>query len=238
MLRSLVLLSLVAAALPAAAQPACQGIRCSGHGECLEEDGTPLCFCDEGYSADGVRCLRAPALRPPAPGAAERAAQLAAAEDGHDLSAVGAGLGPAGTPGPLALFVRPGGLWCSDFVSWAYRAAGASFTGGYQGGWLLPTNLAIRRWFVRRDAFVDRDSAEWESFEPRPGDYVRIHTSTWGHSAIVRAVEGRTLHLVEGNAGGHVRLTVYTRFKDHERIDGFGSFGLAWLTARTRGRRS
>jgi len=60
------------------------------------------------------------------------------------------------------------------------------------------------------------------SFTPSPGDYVRISTPTWGHSAIVRSVQGTTLHLVEGNARGHVRLIRYERWREHARIEGFG----------------
>ncbi len=118
--------------------------------------------------------------------------------------------------------MRPGGLWCSDFVSWVYRAAGVPFSGGYEGGWLLTNNLAIRHWFERRGWWVQKHGPEWASFQPRPGDYVRIRTRRWGHSAIVRFVEGDTLHVIEGNAGGRVRLTRYARFREHERIDGFG----------------
>jgi hypothetical protein len=151
--------------------------------------------------------------------------QIASAEDGHDLPHVG--LARTQPPGPLIRYVRADALWCSDFVSWVYRAAGLPFTGGYEGGWMLRNNAAIRAWFERRGAWVGRGNppagaAGFGTFTPRAGDYVRISTSTWNHSAIVRYVEGSTLHLVEGNAGGHVRLTRYRRWREDPRFEGFG----------------
>ncbi len=35
----------------------CDGIKCSGHGSCLDIDGKPVCDCDEGYAADGLNCV-------------------------------------------------------------------------------------------------------------------------------------------------------------------------------------
>jgi hypothetical protein len=208
----------------AAAQPRgiCAGQRCSGHGECVEEVDEAYCFCDEGYEAVAMRCVPSP--RPAAipvrtTSTGSRIVGIAIAERGRELSGVGRG---STEPGPLGQFIRPSSIWCSDFVSWVYRAAGVPFTGGYQGGWLLTNNVAIRRWFVRRDAWISRRSPDWRTFQPRPGDYVRIHTRTWGHSAIVRYVDGDTLHTIEGNAGGRVITTTYPRFRDYERIDGFG----------------
>ncbi len=51
---------------------------------------------------------------------------------------------------------------------------------------------------------------------------MRISTSRWGHSGIVRYVEGRTLHTIEGNADGHVITTHYGGYRTQERIDGYG----------------
>ena len=36
---------------------ACAGVDCSGHGRCVDADGTPTCACDAGYRADGVACV-------------------------------------------------------------------------------------------------------------------------------------------------------------------------------------
>lgn len=37
----------------------CDEVTCSGHGTCVEHDGTPACECDEGYDADGLECVGA-----------------------------------------------------------------------------------------------------------------------------------------------------------------------------------
>ncbi|MBN8617002.1 MAG: hypothetical protein J0L92_40855 [Deltaproteobacteria bacterium] len=207
----------------------CLGATCSGHGQCMREVEEGFCFCDEGYAAEGLTCRAVPRVEDPRntlPSTIGLAVvQLAAAEDGHDLAHVG--LSRTTPPGPLIRYVRPDALWCSDFVSWVYRAAGLPFTGGYHGGWMLPNNAAIRAWFERRGAWVSRGNpppgtSGFGSFQPRAGDYVRISTTTWNHSAIVRYVEGSTLFLVEGNAGGHVRLTRYTRWRNDARLEGFG----------------
>ncbi len=34
----------------------CEGVTCSGHGTCNDENG-PVCMCDEGFHADGLSCL-------------------------------------------------------------------------------------------------------------------------------------------------------------------------------------
>lgn len=125
-------------------------------------------------------------------------------------------------PGPLRLFLKPGELWCTDFVSWVYRAAGTPFTGGYHGGWHLTNNIAVRHWFQRTHRWIANGTLAWASFDPQPGDYLRFHTSRYGHSAIVRYVAGNTLYTVEGNSRGQVRLRRYHNFRANHRIDGFG----------------
>lgn len=203
----------------------CEGVSCSSHGQCVSEDAQAYCFCDEGYRAEELRCVRAPASRaraaPPASVDGTHIVETALAEHGHTLAEVGAMR--VLPPGPLSQWVS-GTLWCSDFVSWVYRAAGVPFTGGYGdgGGWHLTSNTTIRAWYQRHDAWIDRSAPEWSSFRPRPGDYVRISTSRWGHSGIVRYVVGGTLHTIEGNADGHVITTHYGGYRAHERIDGFG----------------
>lgn len=220
---ALAVLALASTPSTGRAQGACAGVRCSGHGTCVEEDGEAFCFCEEGYAAEEDRCSVAEPLvsrvRSSAVGGV--VVHIATAEVGRDLATVGKGR-EARAPGRLSRYVRPGGLWCSDFVSWVYRAAGVPFTGGYAGGWMLPNNVAIRGWFQRRGLWVARGTPAYDRFTPRPGDYVRLRGRRWGHSAIVRYVDGDTLHLVEGNAGRRVRLTRYRDFRSRDRIDGFG----------------
>lgn len=211
---------------PALAQPdPCAGVTCSERGECMLEDGDPFCLCQDGYAAEGLRCVPADApapderaLRSSSIGA--RIVMIASAEGGRRMHAVGRDL--AEYPGPLAQYVKPGGLWCTDFVAWVYRAAGAPFTGGYQGGWHLTNNFAVRRWFARSGRWVANGSPEWARFTPRPGDYLRFHTDRYGHSGIVRYVAGSTLYTIEGNSRGEVRLRRYWQYHLNQRIDGFG----------------
>ncbi|AKF08546.1 CHAP domain-containing protein [Sandaracinus amylolyticus] len=221
-------LVLMLALLPstARAQGPCAGVTCSLHGLCTSERDEAFCACDEGFDAVELECVRAHRRAPAwSPSSAVRAVEIALGEVDHDLASVGRAR--RGDPGALASHVRADALWCSDFVSWVYRAAGVPFTGGSRGGWLLPTNTSIRRWFDRRGAYVSRADREWSSFVPQPGDYVRISTPTWGHSAIVQRVDGETLHTIEGNAGGRVRLVRYARWRAQARIDGFGSLARA-----------
>ncbi len=224
-MRVWIALVLVGVATPAAAQPdPCAEVSC-GHGECMLEGREPFCFCEDGWAAEGLRCVPAPpssvdprAQRSSSVGA--RIVMIASAEGGRRMGAVGRDL--AEYPGPLAQYVKPGDFWCSDFVSWVYRAAGVPFTGGYQGGWQLTNNYAMRRWFQRHGSWVANGSPEWERFTPRPGDYLRFHTDRYGHSGIVRYVAGDTLYTIEGNSRGEVRLRHYYHFRDNQRIDGFG----------------
>lgn len=220
----------IAAGQQQPARDPCAAVSCGPHGVCTPEEDTAYCFCDEGYVSLGRSCTRAPISRlAPITRVADLGARivaLAEGEDGRDLANVGRwrqGM----EPGPLSRYVAPDGLWCSDFVSWVYHAAGVPLTGGESGGWLVRTNASIRRWFVRRRAWVGRSDEGWSSVTPSPGDYVRISTRTWGHSAIVRRIEGDTLFLIEGNASGRVRLIRYLRFRQHERIEGFGLIRLA-----------
>ncbi len=205
---------------------ACRDQWCSGHGVCMTEREEPFCLCEDAYAADGLSCVRAEMpsdleVRRRSPTAGGRIVYVAAAEAERGPAFVGASL--TSDPGPLSRYLRPHEMWCSDFVSWVYRVAGVPFTGGYDGGWRLTNNFAIRRWFQRRGLWIDRSSAAWRSFTPAAGDYIRMHTASGnGHSAIVRYAVGDTLYTVEGNVGNRVRLRRYVRFRDQPRIDGFG----------------
>lgn len=210
----------------ARADDPCANVSCSGRGACFAESDDAYCLCDEGFAAAGTRCVRTES-----PKRADRAGlqivRVARGEVDRTLPFVGAERRLV--PGPLAPHVPANDLWCTDFVAWVYAVAGAPLSGGDAGGWLVRTNGAMRRWFERRGLFVAGDALD--RFEPRPGDYVRIRNDTWGHSAIVDHVEGETLFLVEGNAGGKVRATRYPRWRENPRIDGFG------IASFTRARR-
>jgi len=204
---------------------ACDGVPCSGAGSCHEERGRAFCLCDEGFEAVGLECvpLEAPGdafrYRRRA-GLGERVVEVAEAQVG--MGPFGVGRHASGPLDPMYRYVPRGDWWCTDFVAWVYAAAGVPFTGGSQGGWLVPGNEAVREWFRRNDLWVPSGTPGFRSFEPRPGDFVRFHTRRGGHSAVVTAVEGTTLHTVEGNVGNHVRRGRYEDFRDNGDIDGFG----------------
>lgn len=100
--------------------------------------------------------------------------------------------------------------WCSEFVSWVYHEAGASFSGGKHIDWLLNDTGSIQTWFEKYGIYINRQSPTWEIFKPISGDYVFIgRVNAKGvlterkHSGIVESVDSDgTLHTIEGNNHG------------------------------------
>ncbi|MBD3242610.1 MAG: CHAP domain-containing protein [Chitinivibrionales bacterium] len=145
-------------------------------------------------------------------------------EVGHDLTAY---------PYDLTRYLDKTGdgdhdyeAWCSEFVSWAYRAGGYPLSGGWQVSWMLGGSTTLRTWFRTYADFVDRSHADWDSFVPSPGDYVRYETSGGGHSGLVIRCSGDTLYTVEGNVSNRVRLRAIRNWQDYQSgttyIDGIG----------------
>ena len=122
------------------------------------------------------------------------------------------------------------GGWCSEFVSWAYWRGGCPFSGNNWGNydWMLGGSTQIRQWFLDNSRFVYQTDAEWATFEPQPGDYIRYNTSGGGHSGIVRYVEGTTLYTVEGNVNNIVMLRSLRDYKTNysDPVDGIDGFGV------------
>lgn len=203
----------------ARADEACLEVDCSGHGVCVPEDGRAYCLCDSGFVAEELRCV-AQAPQPTPKVAGEQIVAVAREQVGRELPTIG--LEQLEYPGALRDHLPVDELWCTDFVAWVYRVAGVPLGGGYEGGWLVTNNRALRIYFERRGLWVGKRDPGFATFEPEPGDYVRIRTRTWGHSAIVERVEGSTLHIIEGNARGVVRATAYRNFRTHPKVDGFG----------------
>jgi hypothetical protein len=204
---------------PYADELVCRSVDCSGHGRCFAERNRPYCVCDEGYADVGVRCAPARTITEHTLDR-EKIVSVAEAQDGHGPFGVGGRV--TAYPYQLSRYLTPNDLWCSDFISWVYRAAGAPLTGGANGGWLIEGNYGVRYWFSSRGRWLARGTREFAAYTPRPGDYVRIHTNRYGHSGIVRYVEGDTLFTVEGNVGNRVRLRRHDHFRTDERIDGIG----------------
>ncbi len=196
----------------------------------MTEGARAFCFCEDGYAAEGRACV--PVEEPRTlwtnrrtRWAGPRVVEIAASQAGMDARGVGAALRTY--PFGLGRYVWRGELWCTDFVSWTYAVAGVPLTGGSEGGWLVRNNEALRTWFERHGLWIDRGGAQWPEFEPRPGDYVRLHTrSGVGHSGIVQRLDGDTLYTIEGNVGNRVRLRRHRRFRDSARIDGIGMLTL------------
>lgn len=221
---SLRLLAVAAlASTPAAAwadDDPCAGVDCGGAGTCFAERGAAMCLCDEGLVAEDGACVpaEAPAPRDTVSAAAGRRVVEAAVDQlGRGPLHVGRDVDD-----PMHVHMRPGDWWCSELVSWAYRAGGAPLSGGGSGGFMIGNNLAMRRWFEQRGLWIARGSAAWETFEPRPGDFFRLDTARGGHSGIVRGVDGADLLTIEGNVDDRVRLGRYPDFRSDPRIDGFG----------------
>lgn len=225
------LVLVMAAALAPAARgnggaAACRGVRCSGHGSCIAEGDRAMCFCDEGFAADGLECEPAPLPRHAWANRRQawsgpRVVDVAVAEVGKTGRNVGSTLRQP--PYGMRHYVPVGDQWCTDFVSWAYRVAGVPVTGGSHGGWMIGNNVAMRAWFERYDLWVEPGSERWRRLEPQPGDWVRLHTrSGVGHSAIVRFTRGGDLYTVEGNVTNHVRLRRHRDWRDNPRLAGIG----------------
>ena len=111
---------------------------------------------------------------------------------------------------PAGCYLGHGTNWCSEFVSWVYHQAGDSFDGGKSEPWLLNNTVKVIHWFDERKAYVKRDSDQWKTFVPSPGDYVFIGRvdsngkfTSRAHSGIVESVDADgTLHTIEGNNNG------------------------------------
>jgi hypothetical protein len=132
-------------------------------------------------------------------------------------------------PFPLARHLRKQGpgphdyeAWCSEFVCWAYAAAGWPLARGPRGVWMLKNTTQLRAWFLQNRRFVTRNSPDWASLAPQPGDYVRFNNAAGGHSAMVRSVAGPDLNIVHGNSGNRVRLSTVKDFRSNTNIDGIG----------------
>ena len=162
----------------------------------------------------------------------QRIVTIAAAQDRRGPREVGRDL--VAYPFALGRYLDRGEWWCTDFVSWVYRAAGLSLSGGAEDGWLIGNNFALRAWFVRHKRWIANGGIDWSAYAPQPGDYLRFHTERGGHSAIVHHVEGDTLYTVEGNVGDRVRLRRYERYKRHRLIDGFGTIAAEPAPSRSR----
>ncbi len=54
---SITFLMFWAGCAPAETEDSCELINCSGHGSCVDQSGSPVCICADGYHAQGLDCL-------------------------------------------------------------------------------------------------------------------------------------------------------------------------------------
>ena len=122
--------------------------------------------------------------------------------------------------------------WCSEFVSWVYNQANEPFSSGKPIDWLLNDTVKIRSWFRAQGKFIDRQSSQWKSFSPQPGDYVFIGRAneiggftSRQHSGIVEYVdELGNLHTIEGNNNHRpVERYVYSSFRINSTENGLAN---------------
>ncbi len=140
--------------------------------------------------------------------------------------------------------------WCSYFVGWCGRTAGADFPPSGSSN----TPRAITNWFVNnakgtfyyfRDAnytsLIEKNpklkhldlcvKSSRDSFEPKPGDLVIYLWKSadsginWSHIGIVESFSGTKVYTIEGNVGGHgyAKNTVDHRtrkFSDNSEVVG------------------
>lgn len=108
--------------------------------------------------------------------------------------------------------------WCASFVSWVYKEAGVPFTGGQDGGWLIPAVVNMKAWFEKNGTYFEVGKGD-----PQPGDVAIYLGSTYSHVNIVEKYEDGKMTTIGGNQSN--RVTRYPAWKVSEHpmdLIGFG----------------
>ncbi len=114
--------------------------------------------------------------------------------------------------------------WCADFVSWVYKAAGKSFTGG-TGGWRYPSVVTLKAYFNEKHEFFKPGEKD-----PQPGDvafYIGAETPDGGsaeHVNIVIEVNGGTMTTIGGNESDQLMKSQREIKLGSQSLAGFGRF--------------
>jgi len=87
--------------------------------------------------------------------------------------------------------------WCADFVSWILKQSGQPFTGGDDGGWLIPLVSNIQALGEQKGSGFTWHSAS-SGYKPQPGD-IAIHGPN--HTNIFIASSGGTVIYIGGDQG-------------------------------------
>jgi hypothetical protein len=107
--------------------------------------------------------------------------------------------------------------WCADFVSWVYKEAGSSFTGGVSGGWRIPSASGMKAWFEKNGTYFSAGSTT-----PQPGDVAIFGPH---HVSIVVAVNGNTMTTIGGNEGSNSDRVNMKQLKIQVGSSGLTGFG-------------
>ena len=118
-------------------------------------------------------------------------------------------------------------FWCADFVSWVYKEAGKSFTGGVSGGWRITFVPTLREWLQTNGKYTKRQD---NGFMPQPGDVVILagdasstdSNGAEGHTGIIYQVNDKTIVTIEGNSSNMVAKRTYNNYLSNNSVTGWG----------------
>lgn len=116
--------------------------------------------------------------------------------------------------------------WCADFVSYVFKSAGLSFTGGWAQSWQIPSVAGMQAWF--KQGINNSEFFAVGEKEPRPGDvafYIGSQTpdrNSTSHVNIVISVNGSSMTTIGGNESDMVKKTVRPVAFGQNSLVGFG----------------
>jgi hypothetical protein len=111
--------------------------------------------------------------------------------------------------------------WCSDFVSWVYKEAGAPLENPVSGSWRIPGTYTLRDYLTEMGRFIDPQS----DYSPKTGDLMLYdNPNPFGsHVNIVLKVNSdKSVTTVGGNEPGGIRVKTHKAYAD----PGFVGYGI------------
>lgn len=111
--------------------------------------------------------------------------------------------------------------WCANFVSWAMRENGMTYTNPVSGSWRIPGTRTLKDYYVQQGTFVPID----QPYAPRFGDTILYQPpSRYGeHVNIVLKVKDGHVTTIGGNEGGQIRISTRD-MSDTTGVIGYGKF--------------
>jgi len=94
--------------------------------------------------------------------------------------------------------------WCSDFLTWTLKQAGAPLTNPNSSGWRIPGTVTLKEYFVAKGTFHPLGDA----YVPKTGDVVVYDGAGWfgQHTNFVLQNKDGQLTTIGGNENGKVRV--------------------------------